>query len=360
MIRADPIMSKLKITFVLPGDHRSGGVRVTMLMANELLRRGLKVRIACLEDHVPIWKRMARRMRRLGRDQQHVGWLHEYDGKVEPVRNLKDLNYSQGEVVIAVGTYVVGRVRALTAPEVIKVRFNHGMPSVLSAENLAAWQGSMPTITVSHTLIPKLEELSGEKVLAVIPNGIDLSQYYADSSVKRLGIGAVFNPHPNKDSGLMIKVLREAHARMPEVPQVVFSTEKRPPGLEHVEFVRYPSVEEARRLYSRSKAWLMTSRTEGLPGVALEAMACGAVMVSSDNDGSLEIIQDGENGLIVPQADQEAYLAAFARVCGDEDLRQRLSVGAIKTAADFSWQRAADRMMAFLGSLKPMPEESAR
>lgn len=332
---------------------------MTMLMANELLRRGVKVRIACQEDAVPVWKQVTRWIKRMAGPTQHVGWLREFEGKLETVRNLSELDYSPGDVVIAVGTYVIGQVRALDR-DVIKVRSNHGMPSVLESENLAAWQGSMPTITVSHTLIPKLQELSGEKVLAVIPNGIDVSQYYADDTVERVGIGAVFNPHPNKDSGLLIKVLREAHARMPDVPQMVFSTEKRPPGLEHVEFVRYPSVEEARRLYSRSKAWLMTSRTEGLPGVVLEAMACGAVMVSSDNDGSLEIIRDGENGLIVPQADQEAYLAALARVFGDENLRQRLSVGAIKTAADFSWQRAADRMMAFLGTLKPKPEGSAR
>lgn len=349
-------MRKLKITFVLPGDHRSGGVRVTMLMANELLRRGIKVRIACPEDDVTVWKRAARLVQGLARPTQHVGWLHEFKGKVEGTRDLGELDYSPGEVVIAVGTYVVGRVRALAAPEVIKVRFNHGMPSVLSAENLAAWQGSMRTITVSNTLVPKLEELSGERVFAVIPNGIDTTQYFADDTVERLGIGAVFNPHPNKDSGLLIDVLRETHLRMPDVPQVVFSTEKRPPGLEHVEFVRYPPVDEARRLYSRSKAWLLTSRTEGLPGVALEAMACGAVMVSSDNDGSLEIIRDGENGLIVQQADFEAYLQALERVIGDEELRRRLSFGAMETAANFSWRRAADRMVAFLDSLQPASE----
>ena len=83
-------------------------------------------------------------------------------------------------------------------------------------------------------------------------------------------------------------------------------------------------------------------------------------MVSSDNDGSLEIIRDGENGLIVQQADFEAYLRALARVIGDEELRRRLSLKAMETAANFSWERAADRMVEFLGSLKSKPEGSAR
>jgi hypothetical protein len=33
------------VTFVLPGDNRSGGVRVTAMMGNLLLERGYRVRI---------------------------------------------------------------------------------------------------------------------------------------------------------------------------------------------------------------------------------------------------------------------------------------------------------------------------
>ena len=112
MIRADPIMSKLKITFVLPGDHRSGGVRVTMLMANELLRRGIKVRIACPEDDVTIWKRAARRVKGLARPTQHVGRLDEFKGEVSCLEKTldasqlhaqelqKELHLQQGEHIL--------------------------------------------------------------------------------------------------------------------------------------------------------------------------------------------------------------------------------------------------------------------
>jgi len=143
------------------------------------------------------------------------------------------------------------------------------------------------------------------------------------------------------------------------VPQRVFSTEARPEGLEHVEFTRLPSVAAAREIYNRSKVWLLTSRTEGLPGVVLEAMSCGCVVVSTDNEGSLEILRDGENGVIIPRDDIPAQVEAVGRVLADEALRQALADGARETAREFTWQRAADRMEAFLRDLPGMARAEA-
>ena len=338
------------ITFVLPGEHRSGGVRVTMLMANELLKRDLDVRIICLrpkETPINLAKRLLRS--RFG-FRKNTGWLDEFNGALERTADLNRAGFTKGEIVIAVGTYVVPIVRDLKA-QVTRIRYNHGLPAVQSEKNLASWKGSMPTITVSNTLITKLEELSGEKVMAVIPNGIDTKQYFPDQSIERDGIGAVYNPHPNKDPEMMIKVLRTAHENMPNIPQYVFSTEERPDGLEHTHFTRYPSVDEARRIYSRAKAWLMTSKTEGLPGVALEAMACGCAMVTSDNDGSLEIVRNDVNGIVVPQLETDSYLHALDAICRKEPLRENLSKAARATAESFSWDKAAEKMQVFLESL---------
>lgn len=47
-----------------------------------------------------------------------------------------------------------------------------------------------------------------------------------------------------------------------------------------------------------SKVMLMTSRYEGTPMCALEAIACGIPIISTPTDGLLELIQNGENGYI--------------------------------------------------------------
>jgi glycosyltransferase involved in cell wall biosynthesis len=317
-------------------------------MANLLLERGHAVRIVHPRTRLLTRGGFKTALRDiLIRNNRNAGWLHQFRGEVLSYRTLDALDYSAGEIVIAVGTYMVADVRAMAKP-VIRVRFNHGFPARPNAEQEAAWCGRMPTITVSNTLVPRLQKQTDGSVWGVVPNGIDTGDYHVEAGVPRDGIGALYNPHSNKAPENLIAVLKACHERWPEVPQRVFSTESRPAGLEHVEFTRLPAVDAARRIYSRSKVWVLTSRTEGLPGVVLEAMACGCVVVSTDNEGSLEIMRDGENGVIVSRDDVLGQIEAIGRVIADEPLRECLASGAVETARSFTWERAADRMEAFL------------
>jgi glycosyltransferase involved in cell wall biosynthesis len=338
------------LTFLLPGDHRSGGVRVTVIMANLLLDRGHQVRIACPKTPLLSTAGLKRAVRHALKPSRHDGWLHLFRGRLESYAKPDDLIYQPGESVIAVGTYMVAAVREMTKP-VLKVRFNHGFPARPDAEQEAAWHGRMPTITVSNTLVPRLQAQTDGSVWGVVPNGIDPADYFADPAITRDGIGALYNPHPNKAPENLLEVLRLCHERWPDVPQRVFGTEARPAGLEHVEYTRLPSVAAAREIYNRSKCWILTSRTEGLPGVVLEAMACGCVVVSTDNEGSLEILRDGENGVIVPRDNVQSHVAAIGKLLADEALARTLADGALQTVRNFTWERAADRMEEFLRDL---------
>jgi glycosyltransferase involved in cell wall biosynthesis len=338
------------VTYLIPGDHRSGGVRVTVIMANILLERGHRVRIAFPRKGLLSRENLRGMFRRLTGRGRDAGWLHQFRGRIESYAIPDDLVYQPGEIVIAVGTYMVASLREMTKP-VIKARFNHGFPAKPDAAQEAAWHGRLPTITVSNTLVPRLRKQTDGSVWGVVPNGIDTDEYFIDPAIPRDGIGALYNPHPNKAPENLIALLRTCHERWPDVPQRVFGTEACPPGLEHVEYTRLPSVAEAREIYNRSKVWLLTSRTEGLPGVVLEAMACGCVVASTDNEGSLEILKDGENGLIVPIDDLAAHAEAVSKVISNDGLREKLAAGAQETIRDFTWPRAADRMEEFLSEL---------
>lgn len=111
-----------------------------------------------------------------------------------------------------------------------------------------------------------------------------------------------------------------------------------------------------RETYSRSLIWLLASHTEGLPGPVLEAMACGAVVISTDNDGSVEVIQDGVNGLIVPKSDFDAFIEKIRLVLSDDPLRKRLAQGGFETAKKYTWANAADRMEEFLDEISRATE----
>ena len=60
---------------------------------------------------------------------------------------------------------------------------------------------------------------------------------------------------------------------------------------------------------------------DGIPNVLLEAMACGLPVVTTPVSGIPELIEDGRNGLLIPEDDTEALAAAVQRLHADRELR---------------------------------------
>lgn len=343
---------EMKVTFVLPGMNRSGGVRVTMEMACRLQQRGIDTRVAYRRRPKLSWQALKDVFKNLTTTvrYRHVDWMTDVEVCVEPFVKLSDLKFERGEIVIAVGVYTVKDVYELNR-DVKKVRFNHGFSVGINGLTRFAW-GPLPmvTITVSNTLVPLLEEISGQKVAAVIPNGVNPREYFVENKV-RDGIGFMYSSHPNKAPQDLLRVVSGIKASWPEVPIRCFSTEKKPKGLEVDEYVRYPSISRARELYNRSLIWLVTSYEEGLPGPVLEAMACGCCVVSSDNLGSKEIIEHNVNGVLVCKGDIRGFLDAIGSLLLDKDKRDSIAMAGMETVKRFSWDVAVSKMEEFLRSL---------
>jgi glycosyltransferase involved in cell wall biosynthesis len=214
----------------------------------------------------------------------------------------------------------------------------------------AAWAFAMPTLTVSGTLIQDLLSYDSSSPIWTVPNGINLGDYF-DERRKRDGIGMVYSGDTAKSPEDAMRVLGEIPDRIPGVRRYVFGECRRPGQLSTGEYHQLPSVEKARELYNRSKIWLLTSRAEGLPGPVLEAMACGTAVISTDNEGSLEIIRHEENGLLFPIGDTRACISAIERLWRDDELHHRLVQHGFETAKAFSWDRAVHRMQKALDDL---------
>ena len=77
---------------------------------------------------------------------------------------------------------------------------------------------------------------------------------------------------------------------------------------------------------------------EGLGVVLLEAMSCGVPVVGSRSGGIVDIIEDGESGLLVRPADSEGLAHALERLARDSALAARLgAAGERRVRAAFGW-----------------------
>jgi glycosyltransferase involved in cell wall biosynthesis len=85
---------------------------------------------------------------------------------------------------------------------------------------------------------------------------------------------------------------------------------------------------------------------DGLPNVALEAMAAGRPVVGSRVGGIPELVRDGENGLLVPEKDAAALAAALVTLARDPALRARLGgTGRAEIRAQRSWDTVGKRFV---------------
>jgi glycosyltransferase involved in cell wall biosynthesis len=80
---------------------------------------------------------------------------------------------------------------------------------------------------------------------------------------------------------------------------------------------------DALRLMGLFDIFVLPSRLEGLGTSLLDAMSHGIPVAASRTGGIPDIIDHGENGLLVPPSDPEALAGAIEKLAGDRGLRQR-------------------------------------
>lgn len=107
-------------------------------------------------------------------------------------------------------------------------------------------------------------------------------------------------------------------------------------------------VDNPFQFMANASALALSSEYEGLPGVVIQALACGCPVVSTDcPGGSAEILSDGEYGPLVPVGDDRALCEALEGVLDNPLERQVL----IRRAEEFSVDYAAEQYLKVLDSL---------
>jgi glycosyltransferase involved in cell wall biosynthesis len=102
----------------------------------------------------------------------------------------------------------------------------------------------------------------------------------------------------------------------------------------------------------KAAMFVLSSRTEGLPLVLLEAMSKGLGIVSYDcPTGPADVIEDHRNGILVPPQDVDALAAAIVEMIEDDELRRRCAAAAVDTARGYRMDAVGPRWEALLSEL---------
>lgn len=116
--------------------------------------------------------------------------------------------------------------------------------------------------------------------------------------------------------------------------------------------VMHGNTDDMLAAYASGSILLLASRTEGFPMTLIEAMQCGVPVVSTDCPcGPRDIIQNGENGFLVPQDDDNAFVEAVSALMDDASLRERMGRIAKETSTRFSREEIIKRWKDFFCKL---------
>jgi glycosyltransferase involved in cell wall biosynthesis len=194
-------------------------------------------------------------------------------------------------------------------------------------------------LTVSETV--KREIVStfgcGEEHVIVTPNGVGAPFDAKGNAANGRYFLYVGNDKPHKN----VDVLVDSFARINDASLVLtgapFDRFRERDGVIVSGFV---TDDELAALYRGAIALVMPSREEGFGLPALEAMACGCAVVTSNAEALLEITGDAA---LHADASIDALADAMQRVASDTALRTALAQRGLHRAKNFTWTRCAER-----------------
>ena len=96
--------------------------------------------------------------------------------------------------------------------------------------------------------------------------------------------------------------------------------------------------------YKKASLFVMTSAYEGFPMTLVESQQNGVVPIAMDSYTSLhDIIINGENGMIVPDGNIEAFYKAILSLMTDEDKRRQMAEAGLKSCKQYHASRIVDK-----------------
>lgn len=340
------------ITFLLPGfsSHPVGGYKMAYLYANFLSSRGHRVTVVhmrsrTLNQSSPS-KRLALRVAYTIGPHVRPRWF-VLDPRVR-VLNLPEPSEQQlprSDVLVATGVstaHPVARLSAMGRCRGIYLIQGFEDFTVDAEQVLETWRLPLKRVVVSRWLadIAAAHDLD----FALVENGVDESVFnrQSPSELPAVDVVAMVSDQAIKRTDLAISVMNILAERRPNFSGRTFGTTRRPTGLpENVTHHRSPAPGELADIYRSGAIFVCTSDFEGFGLPALEAMSCGAAVVSTENGGVPAFANDA--AVYAPRGDQAGLVARVESLLDEPSLLNRMQEAAHSRSEEFTLSRALRR-----------------
>jgi glycosyltransferase involved in cell wall biosynthesis len=361
----------MKITFVLACLDLSGGNRVIATYADRLRQRGHEVSVIVPSPSLISRQQQLLRSFKTGQwiprsqpSSSHVDALQVPYHQVSHPKPITDADVPDGDVVIATWWETAEWVANFSERKGAKAYFiqHHEVFEYQPIDRVqATYRLPLQKITISRWLVDLMADHYGDTHVTLVPNSVDTQQFYAPPREKqaRPTVGMLYSVIPWKGCALSLSALQRVAQQFPDLHLVSFGVNHPTAELalpSSSEFHYRPPQAQIRDFYASCDVWLCSSENEGFCLPLLEAMACRTPIVSTPVGGSIDLVESGRNGILVPHREPEDLAKALIDVLSLSEQQWRsMSDAAYETATRYTWDDATDRFEAALIQAASVP-----
>lgn len=214
-------------------------------------------------------------------------------------------------------------------------------------------------LSTSHVMAKETAKYT-DKPIAITPFGVDVELFKPSphKESEEFVIGNVKTLRPKYGIDVLIKAADIFIKNNPEKKIRLDIYGEGPQKEELVELTKELGIEDKVNfkgfvqntllpdVYNSVSVSVSVSDSESFGVVAVEAMACGCPVITSDADGFTEVVKDGETGFIVPKRNPEATAAAIQKFIDNPQLRHQMGKkGRERVLTLYNWEDNVQTMV---------------
>lgn len=346
---------KLEITYIMVWTKVCGGSKIILEYANRLAKKGHKINIVTY-DVKPDWFPLS--------------------DKVNFIRVPDDediINYIPNSDVVVPTSWKCIR-KAVESKKGPVAFFEQGGSHLFELEKLSNKKQEvvfnrmkLPAFiyTVSEYSAEKIKEIYGRNS-DVLYNALETSIFYPrekERNEKEKSITIIGSEDFKfKNIGEILEVIRQLKEKYPIKLNWITQTK---PIINHEEAIVNPKQQEIGNVLRNTDIYICNSEYEAFGLPTLEAMTCGAAIITTDTGGMRDFVIDGENALVIKHHDKKDMTEKVEMLINDRKLIHKIAQNGIKTAERFNWENTICDMEKYFREIakyriKEMGEKNGR
>lgn len=321
---------KLEITYIMVWTKVCGGSKIILEYANRLAKKGHKINIVTYDEY-PDWYELS--------DKINFVKVPENEDIEKYIPN--------SDVVVPTSWKCIRKaIKANKGPVAF---FEQGGSHLFEIDRLSEIKRKVvydrmqlpPFIyTVSKYSAEKIEEIYGRRS-SIIYNALESKIFYPrekERNENEISITIVGSEDFKfKNVGEVLEVIRELKEKYQIKLNWITQTEPKINIEEGKNAIVNPEQKIIGDVLRNTDIYICNSEYESFGLPTLEAMTCGATVITTDTGGMRDFIIDRENALVIKHHNKEDMKEKIEMLINDKNLMHKMSQNGIATASKFNW-----------------------